>query len=174
MTSLVILTSGVYHPELAQDMIESGAIPELYLGAPLVCECFRSVLGESGALLVSISLLLFAFTSLLGGGYCGLRGLETLTKSRWAKVGYHLLLPAFIILGSVADLKSVWEVVDLLSGLLAIPNLLALLLLSPEALWLLRGWQKETVSSYGNISSNSRCQIVSGPYWKPSASCLAA
>lgn len=143
VTSLVILTSGVYHPELAQDMIESGAIPELYLGAPLVCECFRSVLGETGALLVSISLLLFAFTSLLGGGYCGLRGLETLTKSRWAKFGYHLLLPAFIILGSVADLKSVWEVVDLLSGLLAIPNLLALLLLSPEALWLLRGWQKE-------------------------------
>jgi len=143
VTSLVILTSGVYDPELAPGMIESGAVSESLLGAPLVCECFRSVLGEAGALIVSISLLLFAFTSLLGGGYCGLRGLETLTKSRWVRVAYHLLLPVFIILGSVADLKSVWEVVDLLSGLLALPNLLALLLLSPEALWLLSGWLKE-------------------------------
>lgn len=143
VTSLVILTSGVYDPKLAPGMIESGAVSESLLGAPLVCECFRSVLGKAGALIVSISLLLFAFTSLLGGGYCGLRGLETLTKSRLVRVAYHLLLPAFIILGSVADLKSVWEVVDLLSGLLALPNLLALLLLSPEALWLLRGWLKE-------------------------------
>ena len=144
VTALVILTSGVYVPEQAQSMIESGIITETMQGAPLVSACFHSVLGKAGEWIVTVSLFLFAFTSLLGGGYCGMRGLETLTASRLAKVAYHIALPAFVILGAVSDLRAVWEVVDLLCGLLALPNLLALLLLSPEVLWLLKKWTKES------------------------------
>ena len=140
VTALVILTSGVYEPGLAQRMIESGVIPDAMLGAPLVSASFQTVFGEAGEWIVTISLILFAFTSLLGGGYCGRRGLETLTKSKWILGAFHLGLPVFIFVGAVADLTAVWEVVDLLSGLLALPNLLALLLLSPEVLWLLRQW----------------------------------
>ena len=143
VTALVILTSGVYVPEQAQTMIESGVIPETMLGAPLVSACFESVMGRAGQWIVTVSLLLFAFTSLLGGGYCGRRGLETLTRSKWILAAYQLGLPAFIIVGAVADLTAVWKVVDLLTGLLALPNLLALLLLSPEALWLLRRWEEK-------------------------------
>lgn len=143
VTALVILTSGVYVPEQAQTMIESGVIPETMLGAPLVSACFESVMGGAGQWIVTVSLLLFAFTSLLGGGYCGRRGLETLTRSKWILAAYQLGLPAFIIVGAVADLTAVWKVVDLLTGLLALPNLLALLLLSPEALWLLRRWEEK-------------------------------
>ena len=144
VTALVILTSGVYVPGQALAMIESGSIPETMLGAPLVSACFGSVLGKAGEWIVTVSLILFAFTSLMGGGYCGRRGLETLTRSKVILGLYHLGLPAFIIVGAVADLTAVWEVVDLLCGLLALPNLLALLLLSPEALWLLRNWLKKT------------------------------
>ncbi len=140
VTAFVILTSGVYQPEAALTMIESGTVSDAMLGAPLVSACFRSVMGEAGEWVVTVSLVLFAFTSLLGGGYCGQRGLETLTRSKWAGAAYQLGLPAFIVVGAVADLTAVWEVVDLLCGLLALPNLLALLLLSPEALWLLRRW----------------------------------
>ncbi len=143
VTSLVILTSGIYVPEQALAMIENGAVPDAMLGAPLVSACFASVMGEAGEWIVTISLLLFAFTSLLGGGYCGRRGLETLTGSKWILALYQLGLPAFIIVGAVADLTAVWEVVDLLSGLLALPNLLALMLLSPEVLWLLRTWMEK-------------------------------
>ena len=143
VTSLVILTSGIYSPDQALAMIDSGSIPAGMLGAPLVSACFASVMGGAGEWIVTVSLILFAFTSLLGGGYCGRRGLETLTKSKWILGAYQLGLPAFIIVGAVADLTAVWEVVDLLSGLLALPNLLALLLLSPEVLWLMHGWIKK-------------------------------
>jgi AGCS family alanine or glycine:cation symporter len=143
VTSLVILTSGIYRPDQALAMIDSGSIPAGMLGAPLVSACFASVMGGAGEWIVTVSLILFAFTSLLGGGYCGRRGLETLTKSKWILGAYQLGLPAFIIVGAVADLTAVWEVVDLLSGLLALPNLLALLLLSPEVLWLMHGWVKK-------------------------------
>ena len=144
VTALVILTSGVYSPEQALAMIADGSVPDTMLGAPLVSTCFASVMGRAGEWIVTVSLILFAFTSLLGGGYCGRRGLETITKSKWILGAYQLALPAFIIMGAVADLTAVWEVVDLLCGLLALPNLLALLLLSPEVLWLLREWLKKT------------------------------
>lgn len=140
VTSFVILTSGVYSSEQAATMIECGIIPEYMLGAPLVSASFQTVLGKLGEWIVTVSLLLFAFTSLLGGGYCGLRGLETLTKSKLIRAAYYLALPCFIYVGATADLTAVWEIVDLLSGLLALPNLLALVLLSPEVLWLLHRW----------------------------------
>ena len=140
VTALVILTSGVYVPEQAALMIGSGAVPEGMLGAPLVSACFATLFGGAGEWIVSVSLILFAFTSLLGAGYCGKRGLEYLTSARWAQAAYHLLLPACVVLGAVADLTAVWEAVDLLCGLLAIPNLLALILLAPEVLYLLRQW----------------------------------
>ena len=53
---------------------------------------------------------------------------------------YQLVLPGCVILGAVADLSAVWELVDLLNGQLAVPNLAALLLLSPEVLRLLGSW----------------------------------
>lgn len=140
VTALVILTSDVYAPEQVLTMIRNGAIPDTMLGAPLVSTCFRSVLGEAGEWIVTVSLILFAFTSLLGGGYCGRRGLETLTSSKWILAAYQIGLPVFIVIGATADLTAVWDVTDLLAGLLALPNLLALMLLAPEALWLLRKW----------------------------------
>ncbi len=140
VTALVILTSGVYTPEAALAMIESGAVPDGALGAPLTASGFATVFGRAGEWIVSVSLILFAFTSLLGAGYYGRRGLETLTSSRLAMGLYQLVFPGCVILGAVADLSAVWELVDLLNGLLAVPNLIALLLLSPEVLRLLRQW----------------------------------
>lgn len=140
ITALVILTSGVYDPIRALAMLETGAIPAEMLGAPLTAAGFGTLFGEAGEWIVAASLILFAFTSLLGAGYYGRRGLETVTRSRLALGLYQLLFPACIIFGAVADLTAVWDLVDIFNGLLALPNLLALALLSPEALYLLRTW----------------------------------
>ncbi len=141
VTALVILTSGVYSPEEACSMIARGAVPERMLGAPLTAAGFATLLGRAGEVLVTVCLILFAFTSLLGAGYYGRRGVESLTDARWALALYHLAFPVFIILGSVWDLKAVWLLVDVFNGLLALPNLAALALLSPEVLRILRRWR---------------------------------
>ena len=140
VSALVILTSGVYDPVQALALVESGAVPDEMLGAPLTASGFATLFGGVGQWLVAICLILFAFTSLLGSGYYGRRGLETLTGSRWVMALYQLAFPACVIWGAVADLTSVWQLVDLFNGLLALVNLPALLLLSPEAVWLLRRW----------------------------------
>ena len=140
VTALVILTSGVYDPVQMLSLVEGGAVPDGLLGAPLTVAGFATLFGEAGEWIVSVSLILFAFTSLIGSGYYGRRGVETLTGARWAQGLYQLVFPAFIILGAVGDVTEVWQVVDVFSGLLAAVNLPALLLLSPEALYLLRTW----------------------------------
>ena len=91
-----------------------------------------------------------SFTSLIGSGYYGRRGVETLTPARWAQGLYQLAFPAFIVLGAVGDVTAVWQVVDVFSGLLAAVNLPALLLLSPEALYLLRSWLEGQKKKTGN------------------------
>ncbi len=154
VTALVILTSGVYSPAEALTMMEQGAVPPEMLGAPLTAAGFATLFGGAGEWIVSVSLILFAFTSLLGAGYYGRRGLETLTRSRWALGVYHLVFPACIVFGAVGDLTMVWELVDIFNGLLAIPNLLALLLLSPEALHLLRQWLGKRQKRKTPVSEN--------------------
>jgi len=140
VSALVILTSGVYSAPEAQELLAGGAVPEALLGAPLTAAGFATVFGQAGEAVVALCLVLFAFTSLLGAGYYGRRGVESLTRSRGALALYQIAFPIFVVLGSVADLTAVWRLVDVFNGLLAVPNLLALLLLSPEAFRLLRAW----------------------------------
>ncbi|MBD5133698.1 MAG: sodium:alanine symporter family protein [Clostridiales bacterium] len=140
VSALVILTSGVYDPVQALALAEAGALPEGMLGAPLTAAGFATLFGEAGEWIVAVSLILFAFTSLIGSGYYGRRGVEALTGARWARGLFQLAFPACIILGAVGDVTAVWQLVDVFNGLLAAVNLPALLLLSPEALHLLRVW----------------------------------
>ena len=140
VTALVILTSGVYDPDQARAMAEAGTLPQGMLGAPLTAAGFAALFGGAGEWIVAVSLILFAFTSLIGSGYYGRRGVETLTGSRWARGLYRLAFPACVIFGAVGDVTAVWQLVDVFNGFLLAVNLPALLLLSPEAVYLLRAW----------------------------------
>ena len=155
VTALVILTSGVYDPVQALALVESGAVPDGMLGAPLTAAGFAALFGEAGEWIVSVSLVLFAFTSLLGSGYYGRRGVETLCASRWAQGLYQLAFPVCVVLGAVGDLTAVWQLVDVFNGLLAAVNLPALLLLSPEALYLLRSWLAERKKKRENCAKST-------------------
>lgn len=137
VTSLVILTSGVYSPADALARLSSGALDPSSLGVPLFTAAFSTVFPRFGAPFVAFCLLLFAFTSLLGWGYYGERALETLLPRRKVVLPFRLLFLASILLGGVWDVEAVWVLSDLANALMALPNLTALLLLSPRALALL-------------------------------------
>nr|WP_317323319.1 sodium:alanine symporter family protein [uncultured Flavonifractor sp.] len=142
ITALVILTTGVYQPETALSAIASGTVAPYMLGAPLSAAGFSAVFGPAGEIFVSVCLLLFAFTSLLGCCYYGERGLEYLSGSnRWRGI-YRLVFLWALVWGSVADVTSVWQLADIFNGLMALPNLCTLLLLSPEAIALLDRWRR--------------------------------
>ncbi|MEG0321439.1 MAG: alanine:cation symporter family protein, partial [Oscillospiraceae bacterium] len=71
---------------------------------------------------------------LLGWSYYGERGLSHILHTDRFTPLYRAVFMAVIVVGSVGDLAAVWQLADVLNGLMALPNLVALLLLSPEVL----------------------------------------
>ncbi len=147
ITALAILTTGVYSRDSALSAIQTGHVEDSMLGAPLSAAAFSSVLGRWGAIVVCLCLLLFAFSSLLGWSYYGEQCVEFLAGSRRYTTAFRFVFLVCIVVGSVAELSSVWHLADVFEGLMALPNLIALLLLSPEAIKLIKVWKQNNKMS---------------------------
>lgn len=98
-------------------------------GAPLTAAAFASVL-PAGDIVVTLSLLLFAFTTIIGWCVYGERCAGYLLGLHGAR-GYRILWCAAILAGGMAHLDVAWLVTDITNALMAVPNLIALLALSP-------------------------------------------
>ena len=144
LTALVILVGGVYQPETVLSQLRQGTLPDWALGVPLTARSFSAVLGEAGAWIVWISLLLFAFSSILGWSYYGQQSLRFLTGGDRLLPLYRAVFLGCVVLGACGNSAGLWQLVDLCNALMAIPNLLALLVLAPQALHLLREWVQNT------------------------------
>lgn len=147
VTALVILSSGVYSESEALKAIQNGMVTGSMLGAPLSAAAFGTVFGRWGGAFVAICLFLFAFSSLLGWCYYGERSLVYLTGTKHFTPVYRGAFLLCVIAGSLGDVTFIWQLADICNGLMAFPNLLALLLLSPEVLSLLRSWLKKQKTS---------------------------
>ncbi len=99
-------------------------------GANLTQLAFRDGLpGSWGGWLVAVGLATFAFSTLLGWSYYGEKSIEYLLGS-WTVVPYRVLFVIAAFVGTVRSLEFVWTLSDVMNGLMALPNLIGLLLLS--------------------------------------------
>lgn len=116
-------------------------------GALLTEAGFQAVLGEKApAVLMAVCLTLFAVSTLLTWGLYGSRCAAFLLGER-AGSAYQVVFAGAAVLGGVLELEAVWHAADTLSGLMALPNLTALLLLSPEAARLTREYFRQRARS---------------------------
>ena len=123
-TALVILSTGVWNSGLT--------------GAALSVKAFGTGLpGAFGSVVVTSGLILFAYSTLLGWSYYGETGIVYLLGAR-AAMPYRIAWLVFAYLGATGSLHVVWDVADTLNGLMAIPNLIALLASIPLLLRLQR------------------------------------
>lgn len=125
ITGLVIIVSGSW---------TSGAN-----GASLSSHAFETVLPGIGGYIVSIGLSVFAFTTIIGWSFYGEKCAEYLFGIR-AIIPFRLLWVLSIPVGATLNLSFIWLVADTLNALMAIPNLIALLLLSPVVFKLTRDY----------------------------------
>ena len=125
LTGLVISSSGA----LGSVDPETG---RLVSGAQLTILAFSSVFGDAAKIIVSISLALFAFSTILGWEYYGEKSLEYLVKARRAVLSYRVLFSLITFVGATTTLEIVWNFSDTMNGLMAIPNLIALLWLNKD------------------------------------------
>jgi AGCS family alanine or glycine:cation symporter len=124
VTGLAILATGVW---------SGGAT-----GAALAGQAFSVGLpGTWGNVVVTTSLLLFAFSTLIGWSYYGETGVVYLFGIK-AAAPYRMLWLVFIYLGAVGSLHLIWDIADTLNGLMALPNLVSVLASIPILLRLQR------------------------------------
>ena len=122
MTGLSIVITGAWQPELGLE------------GAGITIYAFQNALPfpeKVGAFLLMLCLMFFAFTTILGWDYYAERCLEYLSGGKMGPVKvYRWLYIAAVFVGPYLTVKAVWTIADIFNGLMAIPNIIALLALS--------------------------------------------
>ncbi|WP_197068307.1 alanine/glycine:cation symporter family protein [Candidatus Soleaferrea massiliensis] len=128
-TALVILTSGLW--DGGKD------------GAALTTAAFTQHLGSFGGMIVTIAIIFFALSTILGWSYYGERSLGYLSKDNQVVLFiYRVIFIFFIVVGSTMKLDLVWNIADTLNGMMAIPNLVALIGLSGVVIKLTKDYRK--------------------------------
>ncbi|HQL42363.1 MAG TPA: sodium:alanine symporter family protein [Spirochaetota bacterium] len=115
-TGLVILVTGAWETGKTAAALTEHAFSQ---GLP----------GTWGGIVVAISLIFFAYSTILGWAYYGEKAIEYIAGERAIKP-YRLLWVIIVFIGAVGRLDVVWAVTDIMNGLMAFPNLIALLGLS--------------------------------------------
>jgi len=142
MTALVILTSGlVTIGENGLMIVKDGLT-----GAELTTSAFSIGLPGFGEYVVSIGLVFFAFSTILGWYYYGSKCLEYIAGVKAVKI-YKFIFIILCFIGSVQSIDLVWNLSDAFNGLMAIPNLIALLSLSPLIFMMTKKYDNGTLDS---------------------------
>ena len=122
LTALVILTTGVVD-------IESGSVLAGVQDNALVGQAFTAAFGSFGPKFIAVSLLFFAYSTVLGWSHYGTKAVEYLFGQKGTRV-YKVIFVGMVVVGATMKLGLAWDLSDTFNGLMMIPNLLAVLALS--------------------------------------------
>lgn len=117
LTGIVVVSSVLAYPDIS------------YTDGGTLTNAAFSKIPTVGRPVLTLGLVTFAFSTILGWSYYGERAVEYLKGERWT-LFYRLLFIVALFVGSVANLNMVWNIADCFNALMAIPNLISLLLLS--------------------------------------------
>ncbi|KNF09620.1 sodium:alanine symporter family protein [Gottschalkia purinilytica] len=139
ITALVILTSGT---------LDSGLT-----GSALTQNAFKLGFGNIGVYFIAISLFFFAFSTIIGWYFFGEANIKYLFGEKGI-MPYRLLVLAFLVVGSVLEVKVVWQLADIFNGLMVFPNLIALLLLSYKVKDVLKDYENKYLRKLDSVYLN--------------------
>ena len=110
-------------------LITSGLIPDGLTGTALTQAAFSQAFGGFGPVFIAICMFFFAFSTIIGWYFFGQSNFKALFGEKTLPV-YSIIVVVFILVGSTLKVDLVWAMADFFNGLMAVPNLLALLALS--------------------------------------------
>ncbi|MED4729052.1 sodium:alanine symporter family protein [Aneurinibacillus migulanus] len=140
ITGITLVMSGLYTDKKLE-------------GAALTTEAFSQMLPGPGGWIVTIGLIFFAYSTVLGWSYYGEKCFEYLFGNK-SVVGYRIVYTGSVFLGAVANLGLVWSIADIFNGLMALPNLIGLLALSGVVVAETRHYRKHVKRTSPNNPSN--------------------
>ncbi len=123
LTAFTVLSTGLVD-------LDTGAVLSSSEGSALVGEAFATIFGSAGPAFIAVAILLFAFSTVLGWSHYGTKAFEYLFGSG-ATIIYRVIFIVFILFGATMSLDLAWDLSDTFNGLMAIPNLIGVVTLSP-------------------------------------------
>lgn len=123
MTAVVVLSSGSIN-------LETGIVNKGVDDATLVANAFGNSFGIIGNIFIAVSILLFAFTTVLGWSHYGCKAFEYLFGEKATKF-YRVFFVLMIVSGSLMTSSIAWDISDTFNGMMMIPNLIGVVSLSP-------------------------------------------
>ena len=106
-------------------------------GVGLAESAFTAKFGKPAGMILAVLVTMFAFSTVIGWSYFGAEAAEFLFGER-SRVPFCVIFIAFSVIGACVDMAAAWGVSDMLNGLMALPNLIAVLILSPKVIELTR------------------------------------
>ena len=122
LTSLVALTSGFFD-------LSTGMLIEDVDAPSLIGQSFGKVFGSIGPMFIAIAILMFAFSTVLGWSHYGGKSVEYLLGYKWVKF-YSIVFCCMSFFSATMDLTLAWDLSDTFNGLMMLPNLVGVLVLS--------------------------------------------
>ena len=123
LTAFTVLSSGLVD-------LETGMVLSEASGSALVGEAFATMFGSFGPMFIALAILLFAFSTVLGWSHYGSKAWEYLFGTK-STIIYKVVFIAIIFVGATMNLSLAWDLSDTFNGLMAMPNLIGVLCLSP-------------------------------------------
>ncbi|MBQ7463280.1 MAG: sodium:alanine symporter family protein [Lachnospiraceae bacterium] len=140
ITGLTIASSGV--------LGTNGADGTPLQGVMLTMAAFESALGVVGKYVVSIGIMLFAFSTIIGWEYHGEKAFEYLVPNLKYMIVYRVVFSLVVYVGATQALDFVWNFSDIMNALMAVPNLICMIMLS--------GVIKEEVERYQDVIESEK------------------
>lgn len=143
-TAFIILVSGV-------DLTASN-------GIQLTQDALTHEIGNIGNPFVAVMIWLFAFSSIIGNYYYGETNVRYIRDSKLGVFVYRLAVAAMVMVGAVVSLDFAWSFADITMALLTLCNLAAIVLLSRQAVFLLKDYRQQKKEARILYSPRIRCQ----------------
>ncbi|MDY3775827.1 MAG: alanine/glycine:cation symporter family protein [Campylobacter sp.] len=135
-------------------------------GLGLIQGVMQEHLGSFGLLFVSVAIVLFAFTSIIGNHFYAEANFKFISTSKRGLFVFRLLAMLMVFVGAQLSLKLAWDLADVFMGFMASVNIVAILLLSNIALRVLKDYQKQRKEGKNPVFKASDVGINNTEFWK--------
>lgn len=166
LTALTILSSGAV--DLATGQLTAAA--EEVGSSSLMSYAFSQTFGKPGAWFIALAILLFAYSTVLGWSHYGATACEYLFGAASTTV-YRVVFVCIVLAGSVIKAQLAWDISDTFNGLMMLPNLIGVLVLSPQVMKCTRNYvdrklhgkkRKPMLSMFPEIQAEHEKEVLQG------------
>lgn len=151
-TAMMLLNYGVIDPKLT--------------GMPFVQQAVKAAVGEWGIHFITVSIFLFAFSSLVGNYCYAESNLKFIRDSKALLIGFRIVCVIVVFVGAQANFDTVWNLADVLMGFMAIVNILAILLLSGKVVRILQDYTEQKQQGKDPVFHPKKLGIRNTTCWK--------